>query len=83
MGSEYSDDVTGGDGVSEDDYYHGVKVGVDLYLDRAMNAEATATRRLELLERAKGQLILTPGQRKSPLVREIEKELADAVGSQD
>ena len=37
----------------------------------------------ELLERAKGQLILTPGQRKSPLVREIEKELADAVGSQD
>lgn len=39
-----------GDGVSEDDYLHGVDVGIDLYMDRAMKAEATATRRLELLK---------------------------------
>ena len=35
--------------MSENFYYHKVKAGVDLYLDRAMNAEAKATRRLELL----------------------------------
>ena len=37
--------------------------------------EEENTRLRGLLERAKGQLVLTPGQRKSPLVREIEQEL--------
>jgi NTP pyrophosphatase (non-canonical NTP hydrolase) len=36
--------------MSEDDYLHGVDVGIDLYIDRAHKAEALAASRLVLLE---------------------------------
>ena len=62
--------------MSDNFYYHKEKAGVDLYLDRAMNAEATATRRKELLRRAV-TLIMHIRPQPDDLLQEIEKELAD------
>ena len=65
--------------MSENFYYHKVKAGVDLYLDRAMNAEAKATRRLELLKEALSILYSMSNARACwpETVEAIEKELAD------
>ena len=42
--------------MSEDDYLHGVDVGIDLYMDRAHIAEALAADRLKLLRRCASHL---------------------------
>ena len=81
--------------MSDNFYYHKEKAGVDLYLDRAMNAEATATRQRELLKRCHAELLRVRDfvdYEPYELLDELAKELADedstggishAVGSQD
>ena len=69
--------------MSDNFYYHKEKAGVDLYLDRAMNAEAEATRLRELLRETVELLYvirdhysvneITTGE----MIECIEKELAD------
>ena len=38
--------------MSEDDYYSGVDVGIDIYMDRAHKAEARVAQLVELLRRS-------------------------------
>ena len=69
MGSEYSDDVTGGDGVNN--YDELLRRDIVELLEKA---EATATRRLELLKR--GLKPLNSAEYEI-WVEDVEKELAD------
>ena len=69
--------------MSENDYYHGVDVGIDIYMDRALKAEATAIRRKELLVEVRKLLdviysedIVSSGDL-GKIYEKIEKELAD------
>jgi hypothetical protein len=70
--------------MSEDDYLHGVDVGIDLYIDRARKAEATSASRFALLRRAYRMLERCGGELPSiferhdtELMNELDEELGD------